>query len=284
MLPPSKPALFTGVGTAVVNCLRLGLSVVVMAGLGMPLAVAQQPPPIQAPPPDHPQIEPDALAKLKATSQRLAAARSMSFTAVATYESPARNGQPLYYSTLSYVEMQRPNKLRVITPGDGPPSDFYYNGTTIVAYAPAADLAAVANAPPSIGAALAMAYDKAAIFFPFADMIDADPYAKLADGLTSAYVVGQSHFIGDGKTITDMIALANKDVQAEIWIGIDDGLPRMIRAIYPSDPVKARYEVQFSDWRLDQPTKDSDFVSVEALKAPRMSFERPDTPFPPKAQ
>jgi len=249
--------------------------------LGLAPARAQQPqPPAQPPPPEHPAIEPAALDMLKATSQRLASARSMSFTAVTTYESPARNGQPLYYATLSQVTVQRPNKLRVITPGDGPASDFYYDGKAMMAYAPAADLTAVADAPPTIEAAMKEAYDKAAIYFPFAEVLGTDPYKNLSEGLTSAFVIGQSHLVGD--TITDMVAIANANVQAEIWIGIDDGLPRMIRAVYPKDPTQARYEIQFSNWHLNQPTKDADFTSAAALKAPRMVFARPDAPPPSK--
>ena len=103
---------------------------------------------------------------LKAMSERLAGAKSMSFTAVTTYESPARDGQPLYYATLSQVAMQRPNKLRVITPGDGPASDFYYDGKTMMAYAPAANLVAVADAPPTIEAAMKAAYRQGGDLFP----------------------------------------------------------------------------------------------------------------------
>jgi hypothetical protein len=240
-------------------------------------AHAQQPrPPAEPPPPEHPAIEPAALQMLKATSERLAGARSMSFTAVTTYEAPARNGQPLYYATLSQVAVQRPNKLRVITPGDGPASDFYYDGKTIMAYAPAVDLVAVADAPPTIEAAMKEAYDKAAIYFPFAEVIVADPYKNLSDGLTSAFAVGQSHVIGD--TVNDIVAIANANVQAEIWIGINDGLPRMIRAVYPKDPTQSRYEIQFSNWHLNPATKDADFTSARALKAPRMAFARPDAP------
>ena len=65
-------------------------------------------------------LEPRAIELLKASSGRLAAARTMSFTAVATYESPSRLGPPLAYTTRSEVPLQRPDKLRVITPGDGP--------------------------------------------------------------------------------------------------------------------------------------------------------------------
>jgi hypothetical protein len=249
--------------------------------LALGSAHAQQPqPPAQPPPPEHPAIEPGALEKLKAMSQRLAGAKSMSFTAVTTYEAPARNGQPLYYATLSQVAVQRPDKLRVITPGDGPASDFYYNGKTMMAFAPAAALTAVTDAPPTIEAAMKMAFDKAAIYFPFAEVIVADPYKNLSEGLTSAFVIGQSHVVGD--TVTDMVAISNGNVQAEVWIDINDGLPRMIRAIYPKDPTQSRYEIQFSNWHLNSPMNDADFTSASALKAPRMDFARPDAPPPGK--
>jgi hypothetical protein len=117
-------------------------------------------------PPTAPAIEPRASELLKAMSSRLASAKSMSFMAISTYESPAINGQPLYYTTISEVTLQRPDKLRVITPGDGPPTEFYYNGKVMVAYDRAVNLVAVADAPPTIDAMAKMAYDKAAIYSP----------------------------------------------------------------------------------------------------------------------
>jgi hypothetical protein len=252
-----------------------------LGALAIAPAHAQQPPPPPGPqPPSHPAIEPGALDRLKATCQRLARAKTMSFTAVTIYESPARNGQPLYYTTLSTVEVQRPNKLRVITPGDGPASDFYYNGKTIMAYTPAAGFVAVMDGPSTIDQAVEAAYDKAAIYFPFAEVIAADPYKNLSDGLTSAFFVGQSHVVGD--TVTDIIAIANANVQAEVWIGVNDGLPRMIHATYPGDPAKSSYEIQFSNWHLDQSTNDADFAPAQVMTAPRIQFARPDVPVPAK--
>jgi hypothetical protein len=240
-----------------------------------PLALAQPAEiPKLPPPPEHPAIEPAAVAMLKALSQRLAAAKSMSFTAVTTYESPARNGQPLYYSTRSDVTMQRPDKLRVITPGDGPASDFYYDGHQMIAYAPRENLVAVSDAPATVEAAIRAAYEKAAIFFPFAEVLAPDPAEKLIAGLTGAFVVGESAIVGD--TITDIVAVTTDRVQAEIWIGAKDGLPRMIRATYPTDPEVQRYEIRFSDWHLNPKVAPADFTSPRALKAPRMPFQRPD--------
>jgi hypothetical protein len=250
-----------------------------LGALSLGPSQAQQPqPPPAPPPPAHSAIEPAAIERLKATSQRLGAAKSMSFTAVTTYESPAHNGQPLYYTTLSDVSVRRPDKLRVITPGDGPASEFYYDGKQMMAYAPAADLVAVTDAPATIEGAMKAAYNKAAIYFPFAEVLVADPYENLAQGLTSAFVVGQSNVVGG--IVTDIVAIANGNVQAEIWIGVDDGLPRMIRAVYPKDLARSRYEIQFSNWQLNASLKDADFTSARAAKAPRMDFARPDAPLP----
>ena len=161
-------------------------SILLLCGLGAlllaPAQAQQAQPPAVPPPPAHPAIEPVALEMLKATSQRLAGATSMSFTAVTTYESPARNGQPLYYTTQSDVLLRRPDKLRVITPGDGPAYEFYYDGKHMMAYAPAADPVAVADAPPTIEATMKAAYDEAAIYFPFGEVLVADPYKNLSEG------------------------------------------------------------------------------------------------------
>jgi hypothetical protein len=66
-----------------------------------------------------------ALDLLKAMSARLAAAPSMMFTAVVTYEFPSLLGPAIAYTTQYEVTMQRPDRLRVITLGDGPASEFY---------------------------------------------------------------------------------------------------------------------------------------------------------------
>jgi hypothetical protein len=125
-------------------------------------------------------LEPHAIEILKAACARLAAAKTMSFTAVVSYECPSRLGPPLVYSTQSEVTVGRPDKLKVVTLGDGPASDFYYDGKTMTAFAPKEKLIAVADAPPTIDEALRVAFDTGAIYFPFTDVIVADPYKDLA--------------------------------------------------------------------------------------------------------
>jgi hypothetical protein len=225
-----------------------------------------------------PVLEPKAMEILKAASDRLAAARTMRFTAVISYESPSRLGPPLVYTTTSEVTLQRPDKLRVITPGDGPASEFYYDGKTMMAFEPAANLVAVAEAPPTIDAALKAAYDNAAIYFPFTDVIVADPYKDLADGLKHAFYIGQSRVVGG--TTTDMVAIVNKWVFEQIWIGADDKLPRKARAVFLADPSRLRHEIEFSQWQLDPAVPAEAFASSSATSAPRIAFTRPDLKLP----
>jgi hypothetical protein len=223
-----------------------------------------------------PSLEPKAIEVLKAASQRLAAAHSMSFTADVSYESPTRQGPPLVYATQSDVVLVRPNKLRVITPFDGPASEFYYDGKVMMAYAPAENLVAIADAPPTTDAMLESAFKTAAIYYPFTDVIVTDPYKDLLDGLTLAYYVGQSRVIG-GIT-TDIVAYITNGVFIEAWIGADDKLPRILRAIYLDDKLQQRHILVLSNWKLDPEVGPDVFGTPAAATAKRMSFSNPAAP------
>lgn len=223
-------------------------------------------------------LEPRAVDLLKATSRRLAAARSMRFTAVTSYENPSRPGPPLVYTTKSDVLLQRPDRLRVITSGDGPASEYYYDGKIFAAVSPAENLVAIAEAPSTIDATLQEAYRSAAIYLPFTDMIVADPFKDIADGLTLAFYIGQSNVVGEATT--DMVAYESDGAFIQLWIGADDKLPRMARAVFLDDPAQLRHQVAFSDWQLDVAIPPDAFASQKLASAARIPFARPDAGIP----
>jgi hypothetical protein len=226
----------------------------------------------QAAPPV-PDLEPKALELLKASSDRLAAAHTMSFTAVEIFEHPSRHGHPLAYSTKSDVTLQRPDRLRVLISGDGPASEFYYDGKIMMAYAPAENLVAIANAPRTIDATLEEAYHSAGIYFPFTDLMVADPYKDIAEGLKLAYYIGQSHVVGG--TTTDMVAYIDNGVFVQMWIGAEDKLPRMLHAVFLDDPERLRHELQLSNWQLEVAIPPESFASANAGSAKRIQFAHP---------
>ena len=220
-----------------------------------------------------PSLEPKALDILKAASSRLAAAQTMKFNAVHFYESSSRHGHPLAFTTKSEVTLQRPDKLRVIMSADGPASEFYYDGKKMMAYAPAENLVAVADAPPTIDATLEQAYHSAAIYFPFADWIVADPYKEMSDGMPLAYYIGQSKVVGG--TTTDMVAYIDHGVFIQAWIGAEDKLPRLLHAVYLDDPERLRHTLILSDWQLDAAVPPDTFTSSKAASANPMPFAHP---------
>jgi len=227
---------------------------------------------------EQPVIEPRAIDFPKAASARLAAARTMTFTAAVSHEHPSRYGPPLVYTATSEVTLQRPDKLRVITPGDGPASEFYYDGKRMMAFAPAENLVAVAEAPPTIDAALEAAYHSAAIYFPFTDLVLADPYQHIAEGLELAFSIGPSTEVGG--TRTDMVAYATHGVFVQAWIGAEDKLPQRLRAVYRDDPAQLRHQMEVSNWQLDPAVPPDAFTSQRAEAATRIPFAHPNPKLP----
>lgn len=243
----------------------------VFGGTGVAFAQAASKPTL-APPAI--ELEPKAMSIIKAACDRLASAKTLSFTGVVSEESPSRLGPPLLYTNRYFVTLQRPNKLRILSPGDGPPTELYFDGKTLAAYSPRENFIAKTQAPPTIDAALDLAFDQAQIYYPFADLIVADPFKDLAQGLRVAFYVGQSNSIGGTKT--DIVAYANDHVFVQAWIGVDDKLPRKLRAIYRKDPSRLRHEMTISDWKLDAPVAASVFAVPEAAKkALPIPFARP---------
>ncbi|RZL90600.1 MAG: DUF2092 domain-containing protein [Variovorax sp.] len=228
-----------------------------------------------------PELEAKAIDLLRGMGGALTAAKSMAFTAVATYESPSSIGPSLAYATTSEVLVQRPDKLRVITLGDGPASEYYYDGKSLTAFAPAESLVAVAPAPPTIDAMLQQAFEKAAIYFPFADVVGADPFKDITDDLTVAFYIGQSKVVGGTKT--EMVAVASDSMFMQIWIGADDKLPRRMRAVFRGDPLGLRHDVALSNWKLDPVVAAEAFASLNAATARRIDFAAPKAPAQAKA-
>jgi hypothetical protein len=225
-----------------------------------------------------PVLEPRAVELLQGMSQRLAAAKSLAFTAVASYEYPSRLGPPIVYSMRYDVALQRPSQLKVGVPGDGPATEFIWDGKEMVAFAPAENLVAVASAPPTLEDALKQAFDRAAIYFPFTDLLLPDPYAAISPGAILAFVVGPSAIVGGVKT--DMVVWANNEVFLQLWIGSDDKLPRRIRAQFRADPKGLRHDLELSNWQLDGAIAADTFSTANAKAGQPMAFAAPGRKLP----
>jgi hypothetical protein len=86
-----------------------------------------------------------------------------------------------------------------------------------------------------------------------------------------------------GGTTTDMVAYASHGVFVQLWIGADDKLPRMARAVFAKDPTQMRHQVEFSNWQLDGAVPAGTFASSKAASARRIPFAHPDEKLPSDA-
>ena len=125
---------------------------------------------------------------------------------------------------------------------------------------------------------LKAAFDRAGIYFPFTDVIVADPYKDIAEGLVHAFYIGQSKVVGG--TVTDMVAYADNDVFVQLWIGAEDKLPRLMRAVYRADKQRLRHQVELSNWKLNPPAAAAAFTSAKASAAKHIEFHHPAAPPP----
>lgn len=224
-------------------------------------------------------IDPKVIAILRTSCDTLSAAKTMTFTALNTYERAAGNGQPLYNMVLDHVTMQRPDKLRVHKVGDGIPNEFYYDGKTMAVYVPSTNVVSIADVPPTIDEMLNSAWDVGTIYFPFANVLISQPCSVLDGRVKSAFYLGQSTVVGG--TRTDVVAVTGNEVQAELWVGVADHLPRMLRGTYSSVPGHPQYQIDYSDWHLGARVKESEFDSGKAATAKRVPFESAGASPPP---
>lgn len=272
-----KPSLWGFVAALIVGAAPLA-PVMAQTAAAAPAAKAQPAKKARRAAPPAPILEPRAVDLLRAMSQRLGTAKSLSFTAVASYEYPSRLGPPIVYTMRYDVAFQRPDQLKVVVPGDGPAFEFTVGGGEMVAFAPTENLVAVADAPPTIAGALKKAFDSAAIYFPFTDLLLPDPYAAISDGAVLAFVVGPSVVVGGVKT--DMVVWASNDVFLQLWIGSDDKLPRRIRAQFRADPSNLRHDLELSDWQIDAALPAESFSTAKAKAGQTMAFAAPGRKVP----
>jgi hypothetical protein len=277
-MPRERRALITkGIATVSVQGVLLTVLVLALPALGS-AQESQAPPsaPAQAAPqtPAHaPIMEQRALDLLKRMSATLGAAKAFTYQSRSTVEVPAKTGQFITLSATSEVAVQRPNKLRVRVTGEVPNFEFYYNGTSIAAFAPKNQVYSVASAPDTIDAMLKFVMDKSGIYFPSADVMYSDPYAMLTKDLTSAFMVGPATVDG---VPCEHLAFMGPGVNWEIWIETGkSALPRRLLVTYTEVQNFPRFLVEFADWNLKPKLAANRFVFKQPSNATQIEFSSP---------
>lgn len=237
-----------------------------------PQAAAKRavPTPIATPAPAPP-LEPAALDRLKAMSDLLKGAGSFTFKATTDRETPSVNGQMLDFVMVSRVSVTRPNMVHVDTAGDRLAASLWYDGKTVTIYSAKSAFYGQAPAPATIDETMQMLMDRFDTPLPVAGFLFKDPYAKMMEGVKTAFDAGTA--VIDG-VICRHFALSEEDADWQIWI--EDGakpLPRRLAVTYKKAPGAPRVLVALSDWNLAPTIPAGEFVFTPPAGATKVDWK-----------
>ncbi len=248
---------------------------VTVAGVGRAEEVA---PSKNMMPPAATSLDPRALEMLKVMSDTLSGAKSLRFETRSLVPIKSPDGMWVSLYGTSRVVKEGSGKLFAETRGDFFPYDFYFDGNKVTAYSPTKNLFAEKVAPGTVDSVIEEAYRTEGKSFPYADILVAQPYKVLTEGLVKAVYVGQSTFLplsGTQGVKTDHLAFSNKGVEWQIWIGAEDRLPRMVCATYLDHAEEPSYTVEFGDWKINEPVAPETFLFQNTSQAVKVAFRNP---------
>jgi hypothetical protein len=262
---PVHGCLRGALATAIVLCLAPGVALSQAASAPKPA-----PAPVATPAPPPP-LEPAALERMKAMSDLLKTARSFSFTSVADREQLSVGGQMLDFFNVSKIEVSRPNQVRVETLGDRLGASIWYDGKTVTIYSNKSMFYGQAPAPPTIDETLVMLMDRLDTPIPIAGFLLQDPYARMMDGVKTAFDAGVAPVDG---VACRHLAFSEEDADWQVWI--EEGskpLPRRIAVTYKKFPGSPRVMATLSDWNLAPTIPAGEFAFVPPAGAMKVDWK-----------
>lgn len=233
---------------------------------------AQQGPPRRPEEARAPMMDQRALDTLKLMCETISKAKTLSFRARSMVPVKTPGGKWINLYGTSQVVVEGRDKLFASTGGDFAKCDFYFDGKTITRCSPDKNVYAMKEAPPTIDDVIENAYKEDGKCFPYADILLSEPYPVLTRGLTGALYVGQSDM---GGVKTNHLAFSNKGVEWQVWIGVEDKLPRLVVATYLDEASEPSYTTEFLDWKVDAPVSADTFSFKNASNAAKVEFRNP---------
>lgn len=217
-------------------------------------------------------IDPKADALLRKMSAGLAHTKRFQFDAEHVQEVVTKDGQKLQFVAQSRVSVQRPNMVRSERLGPIANATFYYDGDRITIHGKRTGLYATTEAPPTLDAAIDFSRDELGLEAPAADLLYADVYGGLMEGVESGTYVGLEP-IGD--RMCHHLAYRGDETDWQIWI--EDG-PRALpcRYVITSKKLKGspEFAVAFKNWDVAPNLTASQFQFTPPPGATEIEFLR----------
>ncbi len=222
--------------------------------------------------------QPSADAILKQMSDTLATAKQFKFTVHRELNEAFAKQHGLQQDAQIEVAVKRPDKMVARSSGSGDVRNVYADGKEFSIHDALQDVYSTIPALFSLDELPAMLATKYGFAPPLSEFVVSNPYKEIMFRSQSiSYAgVGAIHggFMGLSSTKCHRLALSGKLADAELWIGVDDHLPKKLVATFKGDAEQGKLSLTFSKWNTAANISDQEFVftpSKAAMKAPMMT-------------
>ena len=207
--------------------------------------------------------QPDADQLLRQMSAKLSAASSFSFAATREIDLALLEGRDLPEKARIAVVVQRPNKLAGHAKSKDGARRFVFDGQTLSLLDEKPNHYAMVPMRTSLDGLVAALDEKYGFTPPLAEFAVSDLYADLREQAHTLTYLGRGKttagFLGLGGVECHRLGLKGKVADAELWIAVDDSLPRKLVATFHRAG-QPQVRIAFSKWNLAAPVSESAFA------------------------
>jgi hypothetical protein len=173
-----------------------------------------------------------------------------------TGERVLADGQKLQHTATADMDVDRPNKIRVVMHSARSERELIYDGKTVTLYTPAQKYYSTVEFADAIGGLIKRLEERFGVELPLADLFLWGTPAAPLDKIESAMNAGQD-FIGDD--LCNQYAFRQGTIDWQVWITTGSKpLPRKIVITNRADEARPQ-SVSLIDWNLKPTFKDSVF-------------------------
>ena len=203
-------------------------------------------------------------------SEKLAAAQRFSFDATREIDPGLMEGIDLLQKARVAVTVQRPNKITARATSKRGTRLIVFDGRTF----------SLLDAKPNYYTSVPMATDidglvarldeKFGFVPPLAEFVLSDLYADLRRQAHTITYLGRGKtsggFLGLGGVECHRIGLIGDTADAELWIAVNDELPKKLVATFKNLPNQPQMRISFTDWDLNPPAANFTFTSPQGAQ------------------
>jgi len=261
---------------------RLGLIGLLVGGIGVGAAGAGETQPGQPPPEGAAKgaapekagmIEPKADAALHRMSDYLAGLKTFRVdTSTVDETKVTTDGQKLQKLAESKIAVRRPGELRVDRVG--PDGRFVFNddGKQFSVYNSSKNIYATRPAPGKLEQAVDDAREQLQSAAPGLDLVGADSYAALTEGVTEGHYIGLVPM--GGGVMAHHLAVTKENVTYQIWIK-DGPQPVPLRYVVTGKETPGQFTIELRNWKPNASVPDSTFAFTPPAGAKKVAFAPP---------